>query len=73
MTHLLESLPQAEQVVGKTTYQQFLEKGEAIGMKKIITTILANNPQMSDEQIARLCGIEIQIIKELREKLQKID
>jgi hypothetical protein len=75
MTVLLENLPTAEKIAGKTTYQQILEKGEEKGMEKgmekIILNIIISKPDYSDNQIASLCGVDVLLVSTLRNKFQK--
>jgi hypothetical protein len=76
MNVLLETLPYSEQVIGKTTYQQFVEIGEArakaeaeVKIEAIISAIILNQPNMTDEQIAKMYFIELDLVQRLRKKM----
>jgi hypothetical protein len=72
MTVLLENLPSAEKIAGKSTLQQFIEIGEERGLERglerAITALMLNKPDFSDQQIASLLSVDLDFVKKVRLK-----
>jgi hypothetical protein len=72
MDILLETLPKNEQSNGKTVMQQLIEMGEAkanLKFESVISSIIINQPHLTDAQISNLYGIELVLVQRLRQKM----
>jgi hypothetical protein len=68
MANLIQSLPPTENLAGKSILQELLDEGMEKGMEKMLLAIIANNPELNDMQIAKLCNVEVTLVSKLRKE-----
>ena len=51
-------------------YKEWLEKGLEQGMIKPISTFMKKKPSLTNEQIAEIFDVSVEMVKEIRKKLK---
>jgi hypothetical protein len=74
MESLIQSLPETENLAGKSILQELLDEGMEKdmekGMEKMLLAININNPDLNDSKIAQLYNVDIALVKKLRKERQ---
>ncbi len=67
--NLIQTLPPPLERRAKTTYEQILEEGIEKGIEKALLAFIRKNPDWSDEQLAAVFEVSLDIVQKVRRLL----